>query len=207
MPRKVKVVDIVPDNNETVIDNTVHELEPIPEENQQTDTKEQVEDNETQSDPVKEDIEKPTETDTKTKDTGEEQDIEDLPKTKVRTNELHECPKCGKFMTLKTLKYTHEKTCGVYQPPPKPPKPEPKPKGRPKKQIVVENIEEQPVEKKKEEIRGAQGTPIMTGTSARPVPVLAPEPVKSFEDMRRERLRERVQQRTQKIQNLFLQAF
>ena len=37
--------------------------------------------------------------------------------------------------------------------------------------------------------------------------VLAPVPVKSFEDMRRERLRERVQQRTQKIQNLFLQAF
>ena len=189
MPRKVKVVDIVPDNNETVIDNTVHELEPIPEENQQTDTKEQVEDNETESDPVKEDIEKPTETDTKTEDTAEEQDIEDLPKTKVRTNELHECPKCGKFMTLKTLKYTHEKTCGVYQPPPKPPKPTPKAKGRPKKQIVVENIEEQPVEQKKE------------------VPVLAPEPVKSFEDMRRERLRQRVQQRTEKIQNLFLQAF
>ena len=207
MPRKVKVVDVVPDNNDTNTDNTVHELEPNPEENQQTDTKEQVEDNETQieirgaqstpirrgtdapSSPVKEDIEKPTETDTKTEDTAEEQDIEDLPKTKVRTNELHECPKCGKFMTLKTLKYTHEKTCGVYQPPPKPPKPEPKPKGRPKKQIVVEKIEEQPVEQKKE------------------VQVLAPEPVKSFEDMRRERLRMRVQQRTEKIQNLFLQAF
>ena len=78
MPRKVKVVDIVPDNNETVIDNTVQQLEPIPEENQQTDTKEQVEDNETQSEPVKEDIEKPTETDTKTEDTAEEQDIEEI---------------------------------------------------------------------------------------------------------------------------------
>ena len=192
MPRKVKVVDVVPDNNDTNTDNTVHELEPNPEENQQTDTKEQVEDNETQIEPVKEDVEKPTETDTKTEVSGtaEEQDIEDLPKTKVRTNELHECPKCGKFMTLKTLKYTHEKTCGVYQPPPKPPKPKPKPKGRPKKQIVVEKIEEQPVEQKKE------------------APVLAQsEPVKSFEDMRRERLRQRVQQRTEKMHNLFLQAF
>ena len=189
MPRKVKVVDVVPDNNDTNTDNTVHELEPIREENQQTDTKEQVEDNETQNEPVKEDVEKPTETDTKTKDIVEEQDIEEIPKTKVRTNELHECPKCGKFMTLKTLKYTHEKTCGVYQPPPKPPKPKPKPKGRPKKQIVVEKIEEQPVEQKKE------------------VQVLAPEPVRSFEDMRRERLRQRVHQRTEKIQNLFLQAF
>ena len=83
MPRKVKVVDVVPDSNETNTDNTVHELEPIPEENQQTDTKEQVEDNETQSEPVKEDIEKPTETDTKTEDTAEEQDIEEMPKTKV----------------------------------------------------------------------------------------------------------------------------
>ena len=75
MPRKVKVVDVVPDNNDTNTDNTVHELEPIPEENQQTDTKEQVQDNETQSDPVKED--------TNTKDIIEEQDIEEIPKTKA----------------------------------------------------------------------------------------------------------------------------
>ena len=203
MPRKVKVVDVVPDNNDTNTDNAVHELEPIREENQQTDTKEQVEDNETQSEirgaqstpirrgtdapssPVKENIEKPTETDTKTEDIVEE----DVPKTKVRTNELHECPKCHKFMTLKTLKYTHEKTCGVYQPPPPKPKPKAKPKGRPKKQIVVEKIEEQPVEQKKE------------------APEFTPEPVKSFEDMRRERLRQRVQQRNEKMHNLFLQAF
>ena len=59
MPRKIKVVDVVPENNETIIDNTVHELEPIPEENEQTNTQEHVENNETQSDPVKEDFEKP----------------------------------------------------------------------------------------------------------------------------------------------------
>ena len=41
----------------------------------------------------------------------------------------------------------------------------------------------------------------------RPTPPLAPEPVKSFEEMRRERLRERVQLRSQRIQKLFLQAF
>ena len=39
MPRKIKVVDVVPDNNEIIVDNTVHELEPIPEDNEQTDTK------------------------------------------------------------------------------------------------------------------------------------------------------------------------
>ena len=31
MPRKAKVVDVVQDNNGTIVDNTVHELEPIPE--------------------------------------------------------------------------------------------------------------------------------------------------------------------------------
>jgi hypothetical protein len=39
------------------------------------------------------------------------------------------------------------------------------------------------------------------------VQVFAPEPRKSFEEMRKDRLRERVQQRTQRISNLFLQAF
>ena len=93
-------------------------------------------------------------------------------------------------MTLKTLKYTHENTCSVKEPAPEPKKPTPKPKGRPKKEIVVENHETlPPVEQNKE----AQ--------------VFAPEPRKSFEELRKDRLRERVQQRTQRISNLFLQAF
>ena len=29
----------------------------------------------------------------------------------VRTNELIKCPKCGKSVTRKTLKYSHKKTC------------------------------------------------------------------------------------------------
>ena len=39
------------------------------------------------------------------------------------------------------------------------------------------------------------------------VQVFAPEPRQSFETIRNERLRERVQQRTQRISNLFSQAF
>ena len=65
MPRKVKVVDVGPDNTETVADNTVQQLEPIPEEYQQTDTKEQVKDHETQSDTIKKNAETPIETDKK----------------------------------------------------------------------------------------------------------------------------------------------
>ena len=39
------------------------------------------------------------------------------------------------------------------------------------------------------------------------VQVFTPKPRQSFETIRNERLRERVQQRTQRISNLFLQAF
>ena len=99
-------------------------------------------------------------------------------------------------MTLKTLKYTHENTCSVGripEPPPEPEKPTPKTKGRPKKEIVLNILpkiqEEKQVEEKQE------------------VQVFAPEPRQSFETIRNERLRERVQQRTQRISNLFSQAF
>jgi hypothetical protein len=130
MPRKIKVVDVVPYNsNETAIDNTVQQL--------QIDTNQQVEQ-------IKEDVEKTIETGNIT----EGPQIEKVPTTRVRTTELHECNKCGKFMTLKTLKYTHENTCSVKEPPPEPEKPTPKPKGRPKKEIVVEKLP--PIEDEKE---------------------------------------------------------
>ena len=29
----------------------------------------------------------------------------------TRTNELVKCPKCDKMVTMKTLKYSHKKTC------------------------------------------------------------------------------------------------
>ena len=174
MPRKIKVVDVVPDNStEIAIDDTVQPL--------QIDTDQPVE-------PIKEDIE--------TVDIKEEQQIAILPTTKVRTNEVHACSKCRKFMTLKTLEHTHANAWNVDripEPPPEPEKPTPKTKGRPKKEIVVNKLpriqEEKEVEEKKE------------------VQVFAPEPRQSFETIRNERLRERVQQRTQRISNLFLQAF
>ena len=103
-------------------------------------------------------------------------------------------------MTLKTLKYTHENTCNVKEPPPKPDTPPPKPytpppkqKGRPKKEIVLNNIPKNQEEKETEE--------------KQEVPVYEPEVRKSIQTIRNERLRERVQQRTQRISNLFSQAF
>jgi hypothetical protein len=171
MPRKIKVVDVLP---ETDIDDTVQQLDM---------------DNDKPVEPIEEDIEKTIET----VNIEEEQQIAIIPETKVRTNELHACSKCGKFMTLKTLKYTHENTCNIKEPPPKPDKPTPKQKGRPKKEIVLNNLPKIQEEKETEE--------------KQEVPVFEPEVRKSFETIRNERLRERVQQRTQRISNLFLQAF
>ena len=211
MPRKIKVVDVVSDNsNETVVDNTVQQLEPIPEEDKQTDTVEAMRgaestpirrgdapssaptSDEIQSTETKEEVEQTVEVDKPTEEVSEA--VEELPKTKVRTNELHECPKCGKYVTLKSLKYTHQLTCGTEKPEkPKKEKPTPKPKGRPKKDNTPAEVQEVEVEEPAEK--------------SKPLPILTPQPIKSFEEMRRERLRERVQQRTQRISNLFLQAF
>ena len=199
MPRKIKVVDVVTDNSdETATNNTVRQLEPISEEDKQTDTVEVLESNETQNAVVQEKAEPTVE------EAREVQDIEEVPKTKVRTNELHECPKCGKFMTLKTLKYTHEKTCGIVrEPPPKKEKPAPKPRGRPKKENTPAEAEEVEVE----ETPAPEPAPQLPKPAPKLLPTLTPEPVKSFEELRRERLRERVKRRSESIHKLFLQPF
>ena len=104
MVRKLKVVDVV-----TPVDQQKREIEQsvvceVVPENKQTDI---VED------------EKPVETDKVIEDDKiclEAQDdkiVKETQTLKVRTNQLHECVKCKKMMTLKTLRYSHEKTCGI----------------------------------------------------------------------------------------------
>jgi hypothetical protein len=72
---------------------------------------------------------------------GEVLDEPVIRKTKTRIQNLIECPKCGKMMLEKTLKYSHAKTCGSIPsvPPTPPPSPAPtieKPKrGRPLKVV------------------------------------------------------------------------
>ena len=182
MPRKIKVVDVI---HEIDIDDTVQPIdidseklfEPIEE-----DIKKTIE-------PIEEDIKKTIETSIN----KEEQQIAIIPETKVRTNELHACSKCGKFMTLKTLKYTHENTCSVVRIPEPPNKPvtQHKKKGRPKIiKIQEQEQEEEETEQEEEEI-----------------PVYEPPVRKSIQTIRNERLRNSVQQRTQRISNLFSQAF
>ena len=137
-------------------------------------------------------------------------------KEKTRVQKLFECPKCKKMLTKKTLNYYHECTKNDL----------PKAKRRPKKQIVLEEIAEEDV--------GVAQSRRATGSSEPKQPNGQTVPLKrqtnqiveqgekflnsinltndveqnppSYEDLRRERLQQRIQQRNVKIQQLFQSA-
>ena len=113
-------------------------------------------------------------------------------KEKTRVQKLFECPKCKKMLTKKTLNYYHECTKNDV----------PKAKRRPKKQIVLEDIAEeeglgvaQPEE---------QGEKFLTRIAD--IEDIKPPVQKTYEELRKERLQQRIQQRTVKIQQLFQSA-
>ena len=72
-----------------------------------------------------------------------EPEPEPPPKKKVpKKYEKADCKKCGKTMSLNTLRYKHK--CGeVEEEPPPPPAPKAKAKAKPKKTVVVEEEEEE----------------------------------------------------------------
>ena len=108
MPRKIKIVDInqniteTTDNNDNVetkpIQNEVKEEEKEPiieliDETMQNEPKEDIKDD------IKDDVIAPPNT----------------PKTKTKTQELIQCGRCKRWMTEKTLKFTHDKVCKEKQ--------------------------------------------------------------------------------------------
>ena len=128
-------------------------------------------------------------------------------KTKERVQKLFECPKCHKMLTKKTLNYYHECTKNDV----------PKAKRRPKK-IVVNDIEpsssprghdpppmpvkltrqtNQIVEQGEKFLKSIEG--IEGIEDLKPVQ-------KSYEELRKERLQQRILQRHDKIQQLFKSA-
>ena len=71
-------------------------------------------------------------------------------KTK-RIQQLHKCEKCGKMLTLKSLRYSHSKYCGNNN---KPTKMTPQPKNQEViQQVRIPDIEETPIIKSSEEMR------------------------------------------------------
>ena len=132
-------------------------------------------------------------------------------KTKERVQKLFECPKCHKMLTKKTLQYYHECTKNDV----------PKAKRRPKKIVVndIENITEdarptfdepppmpakltrqtnQIVEQGEKFLKSIEGI--------EDIEDIKPPVQKSYEELRKERLQQRIQQRTVKIQQLFQSA-
>ena len=188
MPAKIKIVDVVDkevknDDAYTITNNEVEKSE-LPTENEPLETTEE-------TTPI---IQEKTETTTEevSTDTATTE-----PTKKIREQQLVKCEKCGKYVTPKTLKYTHSLKCGVekYQP------------GRPKKtEIKINEVvqEEAP----------PPPAPVQMVTKDKPPPVqrqpppkqIVKEVVKSYEDLRKERLTERLKQRAERNINLFKQV-
>ena len=133
-------------------------------------------------------------------------DIEETPtefceetKEKTRVQKLFECPKCKKMLTKNTLMYYHECTKNDA----------PKAKRRPKK-IVVQDIAEEEEKPEKVEMTRQTNQIVEQGekflTSIEDIEDIKPPVQKSYEELRKERLQQRIQQRTVKIQQLFQSA-
>ena len=131
---------------------------------------------------------------------NDEEPIEQTPtefceeiKEKTRVQKLFECPKCKKMLTKKTLNYYHECTKNDVL----------KAKRRPKKQIVLEEIAEEPKQP------NGQTVPLkkqIVEQGIQDIEDLNLPVQKTYEELRKERLQQRIQQRTVKIQKLFQSA-
>ena len=193
MPRKIKVSDITPESNETPpINNDVEEVkEPEP----------VVETQEKQEEKVEEPQE---ETPQEIQETPTEIVEEPQEETKTRNQELRQCPKCHKWLTAKTLKYFHECTKNDTV----------KAKRRPpKKKIEVKDIEDInedepppiPVKLTRQKNIVKQGEKFLKSLSTDKIDYTPPVEI-SYEDMRRDRIKQRIQQRAIKMSNLFTNA-
>ena len=96
--------------------------------------------------------------------------------TKQRVQQLHKCEKCGKMLTLKSLRYSHSKYCGK----------------------VSEPVETKMKPEPKVRVRHA-ATPVNE-------PAPPPVKEKTFDEMRKERQEQRRAAHKESIQKLFAKA-
>ena len=118
------------------------------------------------------------------------------PTKKIREQQLIQCEKCNKWVTPKTMKYTHHLKCGVVK------------KSRPKKsEIKINEVvqEDTPPSPEPTETVAKVKKPIEP--KPQPPKTFLKEVVKTFEDMRRETLIVRLKQREERNVNLFKQVF
>ena len=182
MTKTIKVLDVIPEVNE----NT-----PINDDVEAVNEPQQVIETEVKSDEKVEELPK-EEDEEKTNETAQETPVID-DKKKTRVQQLHECPKCKKMLTKKTLTYFHECTKNDTV----------KAKRRPKK-VIVKDIEPPPPSPKPSPPPSPKPPP--QPKLVRQVNHYTPPVEVSYEDMRKDRIKQRIQQRTVKIQNLFANA-
>ena len=180
--KTIKVLDVIPEDNE----NT-----PINDDVDAVNEPEQVIETEVKSDEKVEELPK-EQVEEKTIETAVEETKPQETK-QIRKQELHQCPKCQKWLTKKTLTYFHECTKNDTV----------KAKRRPKK-VIVKDIEPPPPSPKPSPPPSPK--PPQQPKLVRQVNHYTPPVEVSYEDMRKERIKQRVQQRTVKIQNLFANA-
>ena len=204
MTRKIKVLDITHENNENTPINddveTVKEPEQIEEKQEETIEEDGValsHTSERGKTPFEPQEIQPEQTQEQIQDTPTE--IVDKEETETREQQLRQCPKCLKWLTPKTLRYFH--TCTKND--------TVKAKRRPKKVIEVKDIEDPPpipvkLERQTNQIV-EQGEKFLKSLNTNKIDYTPPVEV-SYEDMRRERIKQRIQQRSIKMTSLFANA-
>ena len=210
-PRKIKVVDVINDTTELPCLKDGHE--PTKQDIKPTPLEQDIQ-------PI-EDIQhscdiQPIPTEQVAEDT------QPKPVSNIKTVELVECPDCGKNMTAKTLKYSHAKNCTVNKQPTKPPS-------------VQQEEEEQEEEEEEEETKIEEVTKTPLEQEVKPPPKLkrtvSVKPEKTVQPVKktiskvkadqpipetitptitniygREHRNERVKQKTNKMNTLFVNA-
>ena len=195
MPRKIKVSDITIENNEK--DPVNDEVEAIKETEPVEETQEK------QEEKVEETIiETPQEIPQETP-TEIVEEVKEV--TKTRKQELKQCPKCKKWLTAKTLFYFHQCTKNDV----------PKAKRRPKKVILkdIEDTSDKPSTPPPQKVKLERQTNEIVEKGENFLKSLSTDKIDytpkveiSYEDMRRERIKQRIEQRSIKIKNLFSNA-
>ena len=210
--KKIKVLDIIPESDEN---NPINNDDEVIKDNEQV-----VETQENKEEIVEETITEPTQEKQPETITPEgqqtQEEVQETPTeiveetTKTREQQLRQCPKCLKWLTPKTLKYFHECTKNDTV----------KAKRRPpKKKIEVKDIEDIdedarptfdepppiPVKLVRQTNIVKQGEKFLKSISTDKIDYTPPVEI-SYEDMRRDRIKQRIQQRAIKMSNLFTNA-
>ena len=198
MPRKLKVVDISTENNQETLDNDETTETPNEEKLIENEPVEAV--NETIQETIQEEGIKE---ETEVKEPIEEEKKPE-PTKKIKTQELVQCPRCNRWMTEKTLKFAHEKTCKekaeVYIP-----KTLQNKKNKAKEIVGTVKQAIEITEQEKEVKRPKDIFKPVRQTSQPPVHTLEPiqERVPLYSDLRRER----IEQHKNKMTHVFEKAF